>query len=91
MALSTSTYGILNFAAPNLATKDTTPQVALGTANIGNKNDTWVYVKASAALAIGTCAVDSTTFLASAGSGYSVDTAFAANDYGWVHKTTSPL
>ena len=85
-----STFGVLNYASPGFAARTTTAQVALGTPNLGNKNDTWVYVYAPAAVSVGACAVDS-SFNVGAGSGYTADTAFAALDYGWVRKTTSPL
>lgn len=86
-----STFGILNYAAPNFAAKDTTAVVALGTPNLGNQNDTWVYVKATEAVATGTCTVDASFNLTDAAGSYTADTAFASGEYGWVRKTTSPL
>ena len=86
-----STFGILNYAAPIFAARDTTAQLAVGTANIGNQNDTWVYVKATEAVATGTCSVDSSFNLTDAAGSYTADTAFASGEYGWVRKTTSPL
>ena len=78
---------------PGMYDRSQTPQLALGTALISDTNQTFVYVQASVALAAAApCTVSQTTFLATAGSGYTVDVnPFAIGDYGFVRKTTSPL
>jgi len=86
-----STFGILNYAGPAFAARTTTPELAVGTANIGNANDTWVYVKATEAVATGTCSVDSSFNLTDSAGSYTADTAFSSGDYGWVRLTTSPF
>ena len=47
-----STFGVLNYASPGFAARTTTAQVALGTPNLGNKNDTWLYVICSGRLCL---------------------------------------
>jgi len=70
-----------------------TQEFDLGTAAIDNQNRTWVYVIADVAVPAANAPVMSAAFHLTANSGgsYTADTAFAANDYGWVRKTTSPL
>jgi hypothetical protein len=64
----------------------------LGTPLIGDDNNTYVYVRASAAIAGATATSVTGAFAASAGAGnYTTGAAFAANEYGWVRKTASPL
>lgn len=63
----------------------------LGTAQLDDSNQTWVYVQASEAVATGTCTVSGAFALTDAAGNYTADTAFAAGEYGWVRKTTSPL
>ena len=63
----------------------------LGTAQLDDSNQTWVYVQASEAVATGTCTVSVAFALTDAAGNYTADTAFAAGEYGWVRKTTSPL
>lgn len=63
----------------------------LGTAQLDDSNQTWVYVRASEAVATGTCTVSGAFALTDAAGNYTADTAFAAGEYGWVRKTTSPL
>ena len=63
----------------------------LGTAQLDDSNQTWVYVQASEAVATGTCTVSGAFALTDAAGNYTADTAFAAGEYGWVRKTASPL
>lgn len=64
----------------------------LGTPALGNDNTTWVYAQASIVVTATTVvAVSQSTFLIGAGTGYTCDTAFAINEYGWIRKTTSPI
>ena len=63
----------------------------LGTAQLDDSNQTWVYVQASEAVATGTCTVSGAFALTDAAGNYTADTAFASGEYGWVRKTTSPL
>jgi len=75
----------------NFARRTLVAEHGLGTPVLGNQNDTWVYVKATEAVATGTCTVDASFNLTDAAGNYTADTAFAINEYGWVRKTTSPL
>jgi hypothetical protein len=65
----------------------------LGTPSLSDQNDTFVYVQAPALIAAAaTCTVSQATFIAASGAGtYTADTAFAAGEFGWVRKTTTPL
>lgn len=63
----------------------------LGTAQLDDSNQTWVYVQASEAVATGTCTVSGAFALTDAAGNYTADTAFASGEYGWVRKTASPL
>lgn len=60
----------------------------VGTTARGTKNTAWIYVKASEAVATGTCAVNETTFaLTDAAGEHTADTAFVSGEYGWVRAT----
>lgn len=85
-----STYAT-NLVGPNFAYRDSSPTQKVGTPALGDQNDTWVYVKATEAVATGTCTVDSSFNLTDTAGSYTADTAFASGEYGWVRKTTSPL
>ncbi len=65
----------------------------LGTSQMDTDNRTWVYVQAPAAVAAAAVVILTTpAFTIATGAGnYTADTAFAAGEYGWVRKTTSPL
>ena len=84
---------VIPMAGANVARRTTTKEFALGTAQIDDQNRTWVYVQADVAVAAAAAPVVSATFhlTAATGGSYTADTAFAANEYGWVRKTTSPL
>lgn len=86
-----STFAVDGRAGPGFAYRDSTAAFKVGTPALGDQNDTWVYVKATEAVATGTCTVDSSFNLTDTGGSYTADTAFASGDYGWVRKTTSPL
>ena len=73
------------------ARRTTNREFKLGTAQIDDLNQTWVYVQASEAVATGTCTVSAAFALTDAAGNYTADTAFASGEYGWVRKTTSPL
>lgn len=89
--MANSTFGVMGYATPMFAQRDQAAVVALGTPQIGSLNDTWVYVNAAGAVAAGTVIVSGAFALTAGAGAYTADTAFAAGDYGWVHKTTSPL
>lgn len=82
---------VIPMAGANVARRTTTKEFTLGTAQIDDQNRTWVYVQASEVVATGTCTVSGTFTLTDAAGSYTADVAFAANEYGWVRKTTSPL
>lgn len=73
------------------ARRTTDREFKLGTTQLDDSNQTWVYVRASEAVAIGTCTVSGAFALTDAAGNYTADTAFAAGEYGWVRKTASPL
>ena len=73
------------------ARRTTDREFKLGTAQLDDSNQTWVYVQASEAVATGTCTVSAAFALTDAAGNYTADTAFASGEYGWVRKTTSPL
>ena len=82
---------VIPMAGANFARRTTTKEFSLGTAQIDDANRTWVYVQASEVVATGTCTVSASFVLTDAAGSYTADVAFAANEYGWVRKTTSPL
>jgi len=73
------------------ARRTTTREFKLGTVQLDDSNQTWVYVQASEAVATGTCTVSGAFALTDAAGNYTADTAFASGEYGWVRKTASPL
>ena len=73
------------------ARRTTNREFKLGTAQLDDSNQTWVYVQASEAVATGTCTVSGAFALTDAAGNYTADTAFASGEYGWVRKTASPL
>jgi len=75
----------------NPSRRTTTSEFKIGTSAMDDSNRTWVYVKASEAVATGTCTVDAAFALTDAAGTYTADAAFASGEYGWVRKTTSPL
>jgi hypothetical protein len=65
------------------------PIERVGSTRLGVANTVWQYVKATAALPVGTCAV-SATFDASPGAGFKVIyPAPGAGFYGWVQKSAA--
>ena len=86
-----STFSSTPLAGVTFADRNTTPAFGLGTPVLGNQNDTWVYVKATEAVATGTCTVDASFNLTDAAGSYTAVVAFLTGEYGWVYKTTSPL
>ena len=82
---------VIPMVGANTARRTTNREYALGTAQIDDQNRTWVYVQASEVVATGTCTVSGTFVLTDAAGSYTADVTFAANEYGWVRKTTSPL
>ena len=73
------------------ARRTTTREFKLGTVQVDDSNQTWVYVQASEAVATGTCTVSGAFALTDAAGNYTADVAFVSGEYGWVRKTTSPL
>ena len=73
------------------ARRTTNREFKLGTVQLDDSNQTWVYVQASEAVATGTCTVSAAFALTDAAGNYTADAAFASGEYGWVRKTTSPL
>lgn len=82
---------VIPMVGPQASRRTSTREFTLGTAQIDDSNRTWVYVQASEAVATGTCTVSAAFALTDAAGNYTADTAFAAGEYGWVRKTTSPL
>jgi len=76
----------------NTARRTTEKEFNLGTPLISAENTTYVYVRATAAIAAAAVVTVTGGFTASTGAGnYTAEQAFAANEYGWVRKTASPL
>ena len=77
----------------NPSRRTATPEFKVGTSSIDDSNRTWVYVgpAANAINAAAPCTVTGAFVVNSTAGSYTADTAFAAGDYGWVRKTTSPL
>lgn len=82
---------VIPLAGVNFARRTTTKEFKLGTPQLDDSNQTWVYVQASEAVATGTCTVSGAFALTDAAGSYTADTAFASGEYGWVRKTTTPL
>ena len=82
---------VIPMVGANASRRTLAKEFVLGTAQIDDQNRSWVYVRASEAVATGTCTVDANFALTDAAGNYTADTAFAINEYGWVRKTTSPL
>ena len=73
------------------ARRTTNREFKLGTVQLDDSNQTWVYVQASEAVATGTCTVSAAFALTDAAGNYTADAVFASGEYGWVRKTASPL
>ena len=82
---------VIPMVGATAARRTTTREFKLGTAQLDDLNQTWVYVRASEAVATGTCTISGAFALTDAAGNYTADTAFASGEYGWVRKTTSPL
>lgn len=68
--------------------RTTSPEHELGETVVGNADTVWVYVQASGTVATGTCTVNTSTWAVTDAAGnFTADTAFAANEYGWVRQT----
>lgn len=77
----------------NTDRRTATPEFAVGTPAITAGNKTYVYVgpAANAIADAATCTVTGAFVVNNTAGAYTADKAFAAGDYGWVTKTTSPL
>ena len=82
---------VIPMVGPNPSRRTADKEFKLGTAQIDDSNQTWVYVRASEAVATGTCTVSAAFALTDAAGSYTADAAFASGEYGWVRKTTTPL
>ena len=82
---------VIPMVGAQAARRTTNREFKLGTVQLDDSNQTWVYVRASEAVATGTCTVSAAFALTDAAGSYTADTAFAAGEYGWVRKTASPL
>ncbi|WP_448206488.1 hypothetical protein [Azospirillum sp. sgz302134] len=80
-------------AAANTDRRTPVAEFTPGVPATGVNNTTWVYV-GPAANAIGdgaTCTVTGAFAVNNTAGSYTADKGFAAGEYGWVRKTTSPL
>lgn len=82
---------VIPMVGAQAARRTTNREFKLGTVQLDDSNQTWVYVQASEAVATGTCTVSAAFALTDAAGNYTADTAFASGEYGWVRKTTTPL
>lgn len=90
--MSTSDFVTNGPAGANLHLRSSSANFALGQTARGTNNTAWLYVKASGAVATGTCTVASATFLATDASGpFTADVALATGEYGWVRLTAEDI
>ena len=82
---------VIPMVGPQASRRTSTREFSLGTAQIDDSNRTWVYVQASGAVPTGACTVTGAFAVNPTAGSYTAETAFAAGEYGWVRKTTSPL
>ena len=82
---------VIPMVGAQAARRTTNREFKLGTVQLDDSNQTWVYVQASEAVAIGTCTVSAAFALTDAAGNYTADATFASGEYGWVRKTTTPL
>lgn len=82
---------VIPMVGAQAARRTTNREFKLGTVQLDDSNQTWVYVQASETVATGTCTVSAAFALTDAAGNYTADTAFASGEYGWVRKTTTPL
>ena len=84
---------VVPMAGASLTRRTITPDFTVGTPQLDNLNRTHVYVgPATNAIAAAAACTVTAAFVVNATAGlYTADTAFAAGDYGFVRKTTSPL
>ena len=82
---------VIPMVGAQAARRTSNREFKLGTVQLDDSNQTWVYVRASEAVATGTCTVSGAFALTDAAGNYTADTVFASGEYGWVRKTTSPL
>lgn len=82
---------VIPMVGAQAARRTTNREFKLGTVQLDDSNQTWVYVQASEAVATGTCTVSAAFALTDAAGNYTADAAFASGEYGWVRKTTTPL
>lgn len=82
---------VIPMVGAQAARRTTNREFKLGTVQLDDSNQTWVYVQASESVATGTCTVSAAFALTDAAGNYTADTAFASGEYGWVRKTTTPL
>jgi hypothetical protein len=83
---------VLDAIGVNTARRTTEAEFKVGTVVIGDDANAWTYGKASETVATGTCTLNGSTFaITDAAGNHTADTAFAANEYGWVRRTTTPF
>ena len=82
---------VIPMVGAQAARRTTNREFKLGTVQLDDSNQTWVYVQASEAVATGTCTVSAAFALTDAAGNYTADAAFASGEYGWVRKTATPL
>ena len=87
------TIAVTPLIGANTDRRTTTAEFAVGTPLLARDNRTYVYVgpAENAIAAAATCTVTGAFAVNDTAGDYTADTAFAAGDYGWVCKTTSPL
>ena len=77
----------------NPSRRTTSPEFKVGTPALDDANRTFVYVgpAANTIAAAATCTVTGAFAVNNTAGAYTADAAFAAGEYGWVRKATSPL
>lgn len=86
-------HGATPLVGANFTRRTTTQEFLPGTPVLGNDNKSYVYVgpAANAISAAATCTVTGAFAVNATAGSYTTPAAFAAGEYGWVYKTTSPL
>ena len=88
--MAVTDYPVSGEIGANFNRGTTSAEYALGQTARGTNNTVWIYVQATAAVATGTCTVNSSTFIVTDAAGtYTADTAFAAGEFGWVRQNAA--
>ena len=83
-----TSYTTLPTAGVDTKRSSTRAEFKLGTVVLGDENGLWTYGQASGAVSVGTCTLNTTTFLITDAAGsHTSPIAIADGSYAWVYKT----